>query len=225
MHEMAGLVKLRRSAGRTGQWPHRAVHLASALDMSGGERAFALGARSLDMPGSRPWALAACPVGQARRTAGGALRPWPLPQHAFIGQGWIPISVASSNTTVYHQGMMGLRVIFQTFLLALIVAMAANGVAMASNVAMNQDHCAHSASDAAHAPTMAMDHANHPAASGDTSPDHDHETCMMHACSAVAYEAHGAFAISVLPSAASALNEHTLVALERADSPLRPPNT
>jgi hypothetical protein len=118
-----------------------------------------------------------------------------------------------------------LRVIFQTFLLALIVAIAANGVAMASNSVMNQDHCVHSASDAADSATMAMDHANHPATNGDMSPDHDHETCMMHACSAVAYEAHGAFAISVLPSAAIAVNEHPLVALERADSPLRPPNT
>ena len=121
--------------------------------------------------------------------------------------------------------MMNVRVTFQTFLLALIVAIAANGVAMASNVVMHQDNCAHAASDSPYAAPMVMDHASQPAASGETAPDHDHETCMMHACSAVAYEASEAVVISVLLSAAIVSKEQELVALNRANGLLRPPNT
>lgn len=120
---------------------------------------------------------------------------------------------------------MNLRIIFQTFLLSLIMAMAANGMAMASNSVMHQGQCAHAASDATQTAPMVMDHTHQTATSGETASDHDHETCMMHACSAVAYESHGAFAISVLLSAAIASNEKELVALERADGLLRPPNT
>jgi len=139
------------------------------------------------------------------------------------GQGLI--WVAWQNPTVYPKEMMYLRVIFQTFLLALIVAIAANGAAMASTGVMHQDHCAHAASDATKAAPMVMDHENHSAASDDATSAHDHETCMMHACSAVAYEPSEAVVISVLLSVVISSREQQLLALERADGLLRPPNT
>ncbi len=125
--------------------------------------------------------------------------------------------------------MLNLRGLFQTFLLALIVALASNGVVMASSGVMHQEHCVQASADEAqtahNSAHSAVDHANHDAATGDTALDHDHETCMTHACSAVAYDAHGSVAIPMSLSAATASIAHELVALERAESLLRPPNT
>lgn len=122
--------------------------------------------------------------------------------------------------------MLNLRGIFQTLLLALIVALASNGVVMASSGVKHQDNCVEASADGVHTAHnsvhSAVDYANHDAATGDTASDHDHETCMTHACSAVAYDAHGSVAI---PMAVTALIAHELVALERAESLLRPPNT
>ena len=121
--------------------------------------------------------------------------------------------------------MMTLRGIFQIFVMALIFAVGANGVAMASSDVINQEHCVHAVSDA---DQIAHDHDNHAANhenSNDAVPEHDHETCMIHGCSAVAYDAHGPVEMPVFLSAVLTATEHEFMVLERSETLLRPPNT
>ncbi len=120
---------------------------------------------------------------------------------------------------------MKLRGIFQTFLFALIFAVGANGVVMASNDVMHQKHCVHANVDQALTTHDHAGHSDHHETSNDAAPEHDHNTCMMHACSAVVNEAYGTVALPVFLSSAQRAPEIELTALERVDGPLRPPNT
>ena len=121
--------------------------------------------------------------------------------------------------------MTTFRRIFRTFLLTLIFAVGANSVVMAASDVMNQEQCLHAiAQDAT--PDNAHDHhTGHIAKSDDSVSKHDHETCMMHACPAVAHETQILAEIPLsLLTVLSAMEQEFLL-LERTDDLLRPPNT
>ena len=121
--------------------------------------------------------------------------------------------------------MMTLRGIFQIFVLTLVFAVGSNGVVMASSDVVNQDHCLHAAAKADYVSHVHDSYAASHESSDNALQEHDHETCMMHAFSAVAYEAHGAAEMQPALSAVLSAIEHEFLALERSDNLLRPPNT
>ncbi|MFD1160482.1 hypothetical protein [Roseovarius aestuarii] len=125
----------------------------------------------------------------------------------------------------YLNGMVSLNNFFQVFLLALIFSVGANGVVMASNDVLHQKNCIHTSVDETPLAHDHSGHADHAEASNDAAPEHDHNTCMMHACSAVVCEVHGAFAAPIFLSAVLTVTEQPLTPLGLAESFLRPPNT
>ncbi len=78
----------------------------------------------------------------------------------------------------------------------------ANGVVMASNDVMHQKNCVHANVDQAPTTHDHAGHSDHHETSNDAAPEHDHNTCMMHACSAVVNEAYGTVALPVFLSSA-----------------------
>ena len=120
--------------------------------------------------------------------------------------------------------MVKLSGIFHVFLLALVFAMATNGVVMASNDVMHQKNCVHAPADEAQQIHVHQGHDGHHDAESDTIAAHDHNTCMMHACSAVAYEGHGLIVRPIALSMALTATERELIPLGLACDFLRPPN-
>ncbi len=141
--------------------------------------------------------------------------------------------IAGKVLSRYLKGMMKLHCIFRLFLLALIFlfllalifAVGANGVVMASNDVMHQKNCIHTSADDIPSDHAHHGHSDHQDSADNATPEHDHETCMMHACSAVTIEAHGAGEIPIALSAVLAAAEHELTPLGLAENFLRPPNT
>ncbi len=110
---------------------------------------------------------------------------------------------------------------------ALVIMTGANGIAMASNEIEHQKHSVHAISDTMQ--DMAVndgqvhDHGDIPA--GHSMPDHDHETCMIHACSAlstemsVADEPHGVLLTTLV------WPENSLIGPAHTDDLQRPPRS
>jgi ABC-type Zn2+ transport system substrate-binding protein/surface adhesin len=121
--------------------------------------------------------------------------------------------------------MMNLRGIFHSFLLTLIFAVGANSVVMASGTVMGQEHCLQTGAEDAQTGHAHADNTDHDESTGNSASDHDHETCMMHACSAIAYEAHGPVEMPLTLSVVLSADAHEFIKFENRDSLLRPPNT
>jgi len=110
---------------------------------------------------------------------------------------------------------------------ALVITTGANNVAMASNEIEHQKHCAHAivdtVQDMAANDGHAHDHAD--IAKRHAMPDHDHETCLIHACPAlspelsVADERHGVLLTTLV------WPETTLIGPARTDDLQRPPKS
>jgi hypothetical protein len=110
---------------------------------------------------------------------------------------------------------------------ALVIMTGANGIAMASNEIEHQKHCAKaigvSVQDMATNDGHAHDHAD--IATRHAMPEHDHETCMIHACQALSpemsvdEEPHGVLVTTLV------WPETTLIGPTRTDDLQRPPKS
>ena len=114
---------------------------------------------------------------------------------------------------------------FRVFLFALIFAVEANGVVMASNNVMHQKNCIYTSTDASPTTHAHQGHAHDHDTADNATPEHDHETSMMDACSEITCEAFGTVEIPIFPSATLTASEHELTALKRVENLLRPPIT
>ncbi len=124
----------------------------------------------------------------------------------------------------YLEEMMKLHCIFRIFLLALIFAVGANGIVMASNDVMHKENCIHTDAGDTLTDHPVHGHSDHHDTADNAAPGHDHETCMMHACSAITFEALAAGEIPASLSAVLTTSEHELAPLGLAENFLRPPN-
>lgn len=108
-------------------------------------------------------------------------------------------------------------------LIAIVVSISVNGVAMAANELQHQTHCLQSPEEADkhHASAHGADHdgtANHHA-----TPGHDHETCMMHACPALSADSPGVITLADVLLAHLSWPDRPLISLGITDGLKRPP--
>ena len=122
-----------------------------------------------------------------------------------------------------------MRYLLSCLVISLIVAISSGGVAMAANDLGHQTHCMTAVDETSHDTNAKHTH-NHAhdhdgLVTQHAAPEHDHETCMMHACPALFADA------TFLAEAADTLlaklswPEQPLLALERADGLKRPPKS
>lgn len=119
------------------------------------------------------------------------------------------------------------RPIISVLVIAIVFAMTLNGVAAAANDPLHQAHCVdafgeteeHDAAEHSH------DHDHDGLAAKHTAPGHDHETCMMHACPALAAEAIKFHALAETLLATLSWPETPLHAPGRGDDLKRPPKS
>lgn len=98
---------------------------------------------------------------------------------------------------------------------------------MAANDPLHQVHCVDAYGDTAdHAATNhAHDHDHGGLAAKHAEPGHDHETCMMHACPALASEVIKLLASTDMLLATLSWPENPMHAPERGDGLKRPPKS
>lgn len=120
-----------------------------------------------------------------------------------------------------------LRQVVGLLMTALVIVTGAHGIAMASNEIEHQKHCVHAISEemdnVAANDGHVHDHAD--ISTRHSVPDHDHETCMIHACpalspeSSVAHERHGVLLTTLV------WPENSLIAPAHTDDLQRPPRS
>ncbi len=118
-----------------------------------------------------------------------------------------------------------LRHLLSCLSVALIIALSTNGIAMAANDFGHQAHCVDAYVGSSHATDAHQSHDHNGLAAQHAAPDHDHETCMMHACPALSTEAVklGELADTILTKLV--WPERPLQALEHPDGLKRPPKS
>ena len=127
-----------------------------------------------------------------------------------------------------------LRHLLACLTLALIFALSTNGFALAANDVAHQTHCIDAFGEIGQDPVvdqahgrghMPTDHEHEGLAAKHTMPDHDHETCLMHACPALSIEAAKLLVLADVLLMKVSWSEQPLHALERPDGLKRPPKT
>lgn len=121
--------------------------------------------------------------------------------------------------------MNHVRHIISVLVIAIVFAMTLNGVAAAANDPLHQAHCVDAFGETAEYDAAEHSHDHDGFAAKHATPGHDHETCMMHACPALAAETIKFRAFAETLMATLSWPETPLHALERDDGLKRPPKS
>ena len=127
----------------------------------------------------------------------------------------------------YLCGMHLMRHLLTCLVIATVLAVGTNDVASAANGLEHQTHCVDAFDDKAeyskadHADGHHHDDLTNP----HTTPGHDHETCMMHACPALSVKAVKFGEVADIMLAKLSWPEHSMHLFERADGLKRPPKS
>lgn len=113
--------------------------------------------------------------------------------------------------------------------IAVVFAISVNGVAMAANSLGHQTHCVdvpgETSQDAMSEHARDHEHDHNGLAAQHATPDHDHETCMIHVCPALSVDATKLRRLASGVFTTLSLPEQPLHALELADGLKRPPKS
>ena len=125
----------------------------------------------------------------------------------------------------YVDPMKLMRRTFKVMVLALIFAIGGNGVAMALEGVDAQENCVHAIETDLREATAGIAHTHEMDGSHHTFSQHDHDTCMLHACPAMFSEHENTVNLAGTLLATMTMQDHTLHVVARAESLHRPPNT
>lgn len=142
--------------------------------------------------------------------------------------------VVVGELSSYFLPMHALRHMFTCLSLALICALGTNGIAFAASNVAHQTHCNDAVVDTANVTAVGETlghnheqvghaHENQGLVAQHTMPDHDHETCMMHACPALSVEAQKLRCLAGVLLVKVSWPEESILVLEFADGLKRPP--
>lgn len=119
------------------------------------------------------------------------------------------------------------RHVLSCLVIAIIVALGTNGMAMAANDVQHQAHCVNASGETSQDAGSDRDHEHdHDGMVAEhTASDHDHDTCMIHACPALSVDT--IKLVELLDTFSDKLSwpEHPLLALALADGLYRPPKS
>lgn len=121
-----------------------------------------------------------------------------------------------------------MRHISACLVVAIILTLSVNGVAVAANAIGHQTHCLEALGEISHdaMPAHAHEHEHaHAIAAQHAIPDHDHETCMTHACPALSGDALALGEHADTHFAKLIWPEVPLHIMERPDGLKRPPKS
>lgn len=119
------------------------------------------------------------------------------------------------------------RHVLSCLVIVTIVALGTNGMAMAANDVQHQAHCVNASGETTEDARSDHDHehGHDDMVAQHTASDHDHDTCMIHACPALSVDTIKLSKLSDTFSDNLNWPEHPLLALELADGLFRPPKS
>lgn len=145
-----------------------------------------------------------------------------------------PVVVGELSSYLAH--MHTLRHLTTCLAIALIFALSTNGMALAASNVAHQTHCIDAFGETADVTMLdetlehnheQVDHSHEiqGLAAKHTVPDHNHETCMMHACPALSIEAAKLRVLAEILLMKMSWHEESVLVLELSDGLKRPPKT
>ncbi|WP_143076340.1 hypothetical protein [Roseovarius lutimaris] len=146
-------------------------------------------------------------------------------------QGWVIATKLYIKAVVwicaarYFDVMERIRHIARVVILALILAIGSNGVAIASSSIEHQESCVDAAQGDAFHVTPDDGHDHEINMSSHNVPEHDHDTCMSHAGPALFPETNRPQYLPVSLLDRLHMQDHSVNVVVRAESLHRPPNT